>query len=193
MRNLLWVVAIASCGHAAAPEKSGPVPDTTKIRRGDKPLTLLGPTLDVGAALPDFTVYDKELKPVKLSALHKPIVISVVPSIDTKVCESQTHHVEAMAGELPPGTEVYEVSRDLPFAQSRFTDEAQISHVKLLSDYRDRSFGTLMGLEVGESGLLARSIWVIGSDGKIAYRQLVPDQGEEPELDPVIAAIKAAK
>ncbi len=191
VRLSLLVAALASCSHATQ-DKPGPVPDTTKIHRGDKPLTLLGPTLEVGAQLPDFTVYDGTLQPVKLAQLHKPLVISVVPSIDTRVCESQTHHVDAMIDALPPGTEVYTVSRDLPFAQTRFTEEAH-TRVKMASDYRDGSFGKLMGLEVGESGLLARSVWVVGSDGKIAYRQLVDDQGTEPELDPVIAAVKATK
>lgn len=195
VRNLLVWLCCAACSRSASnpPAQAEPIRDTSVIKRGDKPLTLLGPTLDVGAPLPDFTVYDKELKPVKLAAHGKPFVLSVVPSIDTKVCENQTHHLEALAASLPPGTEIWEVSKDLPFAQARFTDEAQISHVKLVSDYRDGSFGKLMGLQVDESGLLARSVWVVGSDGKIAYRQIVADQGEEPDLDPLLAAINATK
>jgi thioredoxin-dependent peroxiredoxin len=159
------------------------------IHRGDKPLTLLGPTLDVGDAAPDVTVVDGKLEPVKLAALKgKIVVLSVVPSIDTHVCETQTHKVDAMIDQMP-GTEVFTVSRDLPFAQTRFSEEAQ-TKIKMVSDYHGGGFGRAFGVEVKESGLLARSIWVIGSDGKIAYRQLVDDQGTEPDYDAMVAAVK---
>jgi len=84
---------------------------------------------------------------------------------------------------------VMTVSRDLPFAQSRFAQDPSIK-TKMMSDYKGGGFGRAFGVEVQESGLLARSVWIIGPDGKIAYRQLVADQGTEPELDPVIAAVK---
>ena len=211
MKHLLLVVLLAACSHAtsesdvvsylkAHPEArativttaEGRTTDTTKIRHGDKPLTLLGPTLDVGDPAPDVTVVDGKLEPVKLSALKgKTVVLSIVPSIDTHVCESQTHHVTAAIEQMPAGVEVFTVSRDLPFAQQRFAEEAQLDkRMKMVSDYKGRELGHAFGVEVQESGLLARSVWVIGPDGRIAYRQLVQDQGTEPDLDPVIAAVK---
>jgi thiol peroxidase len=127
---------------------------------------------------------------VKLAALKgKIVVLSVVPSIDTHVCETQTHKVNAAIDQMPAGTEVFTVSRDLPFAQTRFSEEAQ-TKIKMVSDYHGGGFGRAFGVEVKESGLLARSIWVIGSDGKIAYRQLVDDQGTEPDYDAMVAAVK---
>jgi thioredoxin-dependent peroxiredoxin len=170
----------------------GRTTDATTIRHGDKPLTLIVPTLDVGATAPDVTVVDGNLAPVKLSALKgKTVVLSVVPSIDTRVCENQTLHLSQAMDQLPAGVEVMTVSRDLPFAQSRFAQDPSIK-TKMVSDYKGGDFGRAFGVEVQESGLLARSVWVIGPDGKIAYRQIVPDQGTEPELDPVIAAVKKA-
>jgi thiol peroxidase len=211
MKRLSLVILLAACSHATSEsdvveylrahpatraqlvtKAEGRIPDTTKIHRGDKPLTLIGPTLDVGDAAPDVTVLDGKLEPVKLAALKgKVIVLSVVPSIDTRVCESQTHHVAAAIEQMPAGVEVFTVSRDLPFAQQRFAEEAQLDkRMKMVSDFRGGEFGHAFGAEVQESGLLARSVWVIGPDGKIAYRQLVDDQGTEPDLDPVIAAVK---
>lgn len=205
MKHLLLAVLVASCSHATSESEvvaylkahpdvvtkaEGRTPDTTKIRHGDKPLTLVGPTLDVGAAVPDVTVTDADLKPVKLSAFKgKTVVLSVVPSIDTRVCENQTLHLSQAMDQLPAGVEVMTVSRDLPFAQSRFAQDPSIK-TKMMSDFKGGEFGRAFGVEVQESGLLARSVWVIGADGKIAYRQIVPDQGTEPELDPVIAAVK---
>jgi thiol peroxidase len=90
---------------------------------------------------------------------------------------------------MPAGVEVLTVSRDLPFAQTRFAEEAQ-TKTKMMSDYHGGEFGRAFGLEVQETGLLARSLWVIAPDGKIAYRQLVADQNDEPDLEPMVAAVK---
>jgi len=205
VKHLLLAVSIAGCSHATSEsdvvaylkthpdvvtKAAGRTTDATTIRRGDTPLTLLGPTLDVGAVAPDVTVTDADLKPVKLAAFKgKTVVLSVVPSIDTRVCENQTLHLSQAMDQLPAGVEVMTVSRDLPFAQSRFAQDPSIK-TKMMSDFKGGEFGRAFGVEVQESGLLARSVWIIGPDGKIAYRQIVPDQGTEPELDPVIAAVK---
>ena len=166
--------------------------NTALIKRGSTPLTVVGKTLDVGDPLPDVTLLDGKLAPVSLGAIsreRKVIVLSVVPSIDTRVCESQTHHVNDALGLMPPGVQVFTVSRDLPYAQTRFSEEAVIRH-PLVSDYRGGAFGKAFGLVVKESGLLVRSVWVIGADGKIAYRQIVEDQGTEPDYDALVAAVK---
>lgn len=162
------------------------------INRGGTPLTIVGKTLDVGDALPDVTVAGAKLEPIKLADLEgKIIVLSVVPSIDTRVCESQTHHVSDMIAQMPPGVEVFTISRDLPFAQTRFAEEA-MTKTKFGSDYKERDFGRLFGVDVKETGLLARSVWVVGTDGKIAYREIVANQGTEPNYDALLAAVKKA-
>ena len=87
---------------------------------------------------------------------------------------------------------MWTVSRDLPFAQTRFVEEA-MTKTKMGSDYHGGAFGRAVpGSSVKESGLLARSVWVIGKDGKIVYREIVADQGTEPDYDAMIAAVKHA-
>lgn len=171
--------------------QADPTPENTKlVRRGDSPLTLLGKTLDVGDAMPEVELVDGKLGKVKLGALRgKLIVLSVVPSIDTRVCEIQTHKVSDAIPNLPEGTLVFTVSRDLPFAQTRFAEEA-ITKTQMASDYHGGAFGRAFGIEVKETGLLARSVWVIGTDGKIAYREIVADQGNEPNYEALVAAAK---
>jgi thiol peroxidase len=187
--RLLSVVAFAACSHAAAPADQR-VEEPGLVHRGDKPLTLLGPTLDVGAQMPDVTLSDGKLEPIKLGALRgKVLVLSVVPSIDTVVCENQTHKMSAAIDQMPKGVQVFTVSRDLPFAQTRFAQEAVIK-TTMASDYHGGEFGRAFGLEVKETGLLGRSVWIVGADGKIAYRQIVAEQGQEPDYDDVIAAVK---
>lgn len=188
----LAALAFVSCACStqtstpAAPP--APVERTDVINRGGEPLTLVGKTLDVGDAMPAVTLTDAKLGPIDLGALvGKLVVLSVVPSIDTKVCETQTHRVNDAMTLFPPGTEMMTISRDLPFAQARFADEAIIK-MKMGSDYKGGAFGKAFGLEVKETGLLARSVWVIAPDGKIAYRQLVTDQSTEPDYDALVAA-----
>ncbi len=187
------LAAAAGCARGGdAPAPAAIEEHVGLVHRGDQPLTLLGKTLEVGDAMPAVTVADGNLAPIALAALKgKIVVLSVVPSIDTHVCETQTHKVSAAIEQMPPGVEVYTVSRDLPFAQTRFTEEA-MTKTKMGSDYHGGAFGRAFGLEVKESGLLARSIWVFGRDGRLAYRQLVDDQGTEPDYDAMLAAVAAA-
>ena len=192
----MFLLLAAACGTSSSGDGKATPPARTEhtgvIAREGTPLTLLGPTLDVGDPMPDVTLADGKLEPIKLASLKgKIVVLSVVPSIDTRVCESQTHHVSNMMADLPPNVEVFTVSRDLPFAQTRFAEEA-MTKTKFGSDYKEREFGRAFGLDVKETGLLARSVWVIGTDGKIAYRQLVANQATEPDYDALLAAVKRA-
>jgi thioredoxin-dependent peroxiredoxin len=210
LRHALLIAALAACSHStsetdvveflkARPAESraelvrkaeGRVERTDVIRRSDKPLTLVGPTLDVGDQMPDVSLVDAKLEPVKLAALKgKIIVLSVVPSIDTRVCETQTHKISDAIAQMPPGVEVFTISRDLPFAQTRFAEEAQ-SKTKFASDFHGRELGRGFGVDVKETGLLARSVWVVGRDGKIAYREIVANQGSEPDYEALLAAVK---
>jgi thiol peroxidase len=189
------VLASAACssGGDGKPTVEPARPERTDvIRRGDGPLTLVGKTLEVGDAMPDVILADDKLQPIKLASLKgRVIVLSVVPSIDTRVCEIQTHRVSDSIPELPEGVEVFTVSRDLPYAQTRFKEEAQ-SKTRFGSDFRERDFGRGFGLDVKETGLLARSLWVVGKDGKITYRELVANQGNEPDYAAMIVAAKQA-
>lgn len=194
MRHLLvlGLVAITACAKSADKPAPGPAPVPEQpgaIHRGDDPLTLIGKTLDVGDTVPDVALSDGKLAPYPLAALRgKVVVLSVVPSIDTRVCEMQTHTISDAIPKMPAGVEVITVSRDLPFAQTRFAEEAMTKTV-MASDYNGGAFGLAFGLHVKETGLLARSVWVIGKDGKVAYRELVDDQGMEPDYESLLAAV----
>lgn len=193
MRILACLLFLAACSGKTCPVTEPPPERTDLIKRGTgAPLTLVGKTLEVGDPMPEASLADGKLAPIQLSALKgKVIVLSVVPSIDTRVCETQTHKVSDSMALFPAGTEVFTVSRDLPFAQTRFAEEAIIK-TKMGSDYHGGSFGKAFGLDIKETGLLARSVWVIGPDGKVAYRQIVEDQGTEPDYDALVAAARRA-
>jgi thiol peroxidase len=189
MRALAILLALGLGCSSSAP--APPLERKDLITRGGQPLTLLGRTVEVGQRAPDATLHDTSLAPLQLSAQRgKTVVLSVVPSIDTHVCETQTHKISDAIARMPPGVVVMTISRDLPFAQKRFADEAMTKTV-MASDYRGGDFGKAWGLVVGETGLLARSVWVIDRDGKVVYRELVADQTQEPDYEALIAAVHA--
>ncbi len=160
-----------------------------------KPLTLLGPEVKVGDPAPDFRVVNVEFQPVKFSSFKgKASLISVVPSLDTGVCALQTKRFNDEILNLPSDVAVMTISMDLPFAQKRFCETEKVDRVLVLSDHVWREFGLNYGVLIKDMGLLARSIFVIGKDGRIAYKQIIPELSEHPDYDAAIAAIrKAAK
>lgn len=124
------------------------------------------------------------MKKVDLSLImDKVLIISVVPSIDTKVCEEQTHYLGEHGTNLPAAIERITISRDTPFAQKRFSEAAKLLNVTFLSDYRDGSFGKATGLLIDDSMLLARSVIVVDQKGIVRYIQVVPELSHLPDLE----------
>ncbi len=155
------------------------------------PLTLVGPELKIGDTAPDFTVTDNGLKPVKLSEFKgKTIVISVVPSLDTPVCEIQTKKFNEAASAL--NAKILTISLDLPFAQKRFCEYLKIQNLTVLSDYKDRDFATKYGLLIKELGLLSRAVLVVAPSGKITHFELVKEVTQEPNYQAAIEKVKTA-
>jgi thioredoxin-dependent peroxiredoxin len=112
---------------------------TTKMK--GNPLVLVGPELKPGDSAPDFDVTGNDLAPVKLADTGKGVrIFSVVPSLDTPVCDQQTRRFNEEAAKLG-GIEIFTVSCDLPFAQKRWCGAAGVDKVKTVSDYRNGSFG----------------------------------------------------
>ena len=155
------------------------------------PMTLIGPDVGVGQNAPDFKVVDTGLQPVSLGdSAGKVRLITSVPSIDTPVCDTMTRKFNEEAAKLPDDVVVYTISLDLPFAQKRWCGNAGIEKVKTLSDYQDRSFGLNYGVLIKELKLLARAVFVVGKDGKIAYREIVKEVTAEPDYAAALAAVK---
>lgn len=147
------------------------------------PLTLMGQPLMVGQPMPELRLPDSGLNMVDLNSLKgKVSIISIVPSIDTKVCEKQTHILSEENEGLDQSANLVTVSRDLPFAQGRFAKEAKISNILFLSDYREGSFGKASGLLIKENRLLARAIVVLDKQGIIRHLEVVPDLGKLPQM-----------
>lgn len=155
------------------------------------PFTLLGPALKVGDQAPDFQVVDAGLNPVTLADYRgKTKVVVAVPSLDTPVCDAEARRFNQDAAEFGDSVVILVISLDLPFAQKRRCEAAGIDRVKVLSDYRERSFGLSYGVLVKELMLLSRSIFVVGADDVITYIQHVAEITDEPDYAAVLEAVK---
>jgi thiol peroxidase len=158
-----------------------------------KPLTLIGPQLNVGDKAPDFEVIGQDGTPITLSQFKgKPVLISVTTSLDTGICDAQTRRFNEEAAKLP-NLEILNISMDLPYAHKRFCSTAGIDKVKSGSDHRDASFGRAYGRLIKELRLLARSIFLIDSSGTIRYVEHLPENAAHPNYDAALAAARQAK
>jgi thiol peroxidase len=146
---------------------------------------LIGTPIRVGKRLPSSRVVDAEtLQETDLSKIKgKVLFISIVPSIDTKVCEEQTHYLGEEGDKLPSNVMRITISRDLPFAQKRFAREARLEDVAYFSDYKSADFGKSTGLLVDDLMLLARSVIVVDSEGIVRYIQVVPEMTHLPDME----------
>ena len=156
-------------------------------------MTLLGESLKVGQNAPEFNLhyYEGGLKSLTLDDLKgKPSLVSVVPSLDTKVCAIQTQRFQQDLADLGGQINALTVSLDLPFAQGRFCGENEIT-MSTASDYQDRSLGLHWGLLIDELKLLARAVVVLDSDGKVVHVEVVPEVASEPDYDAALTALKS--
>jgi len=157
------------------------------------PLTLAGEAVQAGQPAPEFTLhfYADGLKTITKADLQgKPSIISVVPSLDTPVCQVQTKRFNQDLGALGDKINAVTVSLDLPFAMNRFCGAEDIKTMRVGSDYQDRSFGNNWGMLIEELKLLARGVFVLDASGKVVHAETVPEVTEEPNYDAALAALK---
>ncbi|TWT08445.1 thiol peroxidase [Planococcus sp. CPCC 101016] len=155
------------------------------------PVTLPNKEVKIGDQAPDFTVLANDLKPVTLQDTAGLIrLVSVVPSLDTGVCSDQTKRFSDEAASLGDNVAVLTISADLPFAQKRWTEINKVDAITALSDHRDLSFGEAYGVTMQELRLLARSIFVIDKNDKIAYVEYVPEGTDHPDYEKALKAVK---
>lgn len=154
------------------------------------PLTLVGPELKAGDKAPDFELIDKTLQPVNLGE-GTVRIFSVIPSLDTPVCDAQTKRFNDEATKLP-NVEILTVSMDLPFAQGRWCNAFGVDKVKMLSDHKTGSFGTAYGTLIKELRIESRAIFVVDKDNVIRHAEYVKEVADHPNYEAALEAAKAA-
>jgi thiol peroxidase len=159
------------------------------------PLTLAGNEIKAGQQAPDFKLHffdsAKGMQTITLGDLKgKPTILSVVPSLDTPVCQTQTKKFNEELGKLGDKINALTVSLDLPFAQNRFCGAENIKNIRSASDYQDRNFGQNWGMLIEELKILARGTFVLDPSGKVVHAELVKEVTQEPNYQAALEALK---
>jgi len=195
--SLLGPLGLAGCmgaGHESeflyknitVAEGSAVAGDGHNILFKGSPLALSGNGIKVGDQLRNVRLAQTDLSSINIAETAgkgKVRIISVVPSLDTKVCEQQTHHLSEKNKGLDKMVELITISIDTPFAQKRFSEEAKIHNVTFLSDYRNADFGKAYGLFLQDPHILARAIMVVDPHNTVRYLQITPDLAQLPDMD----------
>jgi len=182
---LIFMVSGCATPSAKVPVDIGSAQPGDQVTSRGKPVKLLGSPITVGKPLPSVELVDAiNMNGVDLSKERGSVLLlSIVPSIDTRVCEAQTHYLGEQGNVLPKGVKRITISRDTPFAQKRFAKEAKLLNIEYLSDYKQGDFGRSTGLLVEGSMLLARSVVLVDKKGIVRYIQVVPEMSHLPDLD----------
>ena len=155
------------------------------------PFTLIGPELKAGDKAPDFEVVDTGMQSVNLAkTAGKVRIFSVVPSLDTPVCDMQTKRFNDEAVKLK-NIEIYTISMDLPFAQKRWCGAFGVDHIKMVSDHKSGSFGEHYGTLIKELRIESRAIFVLDKDGVVRHAEYVKEVGDHPNYDAALSVAKS--
>lgn len=192
--GLIFSMMLTSCGikqtkPVFSSESTDPGSQVTK--KGVR-FSLKGEPIKIDHMFPDTKLIDSDtMAAINLNDFKGNVLfISIVPSIDTKVCEIQTHYLGEEGDKLPENVKRITVSRDTPFAQARFAREADLEDIIYLSDYKDGSFGRSVGLLINDLMLLARSVVLVDKSGTVKYIQVVPEITNLPDMEKAFTKAK---
>ena len=166
------------------------------FKLGENFVTLIGDEVKVGDMAPEFTAAAQNWAPVNpvADSKGKVIILSAVPSLETDVCDRETRRFNEEASKLSDNDEiiVYAISTDFPMTQKRWCGAAGIENVEVVSDVLNAEMGEKYGILIKERRYLRRSVFIVGRDGKLTYVNYLPQLGQEPDYNEVIAAAKQA-
>lgn len=183
----VFMMLLLGCGQTRPdiPVDEGSVEPGSTVARKGKPFKLLGTPIAVGDTLPSVQLRDATtMEKVDLSTMRGSILfLSIVPSLDTPVCDAQTHYLGEEGDKLPQQIKRITISRDTPFAQKRFAKEAKLTDLQYLSDHGEAAFGRSTGLLIDDLMLLSRSVILVDKEGTVRYIQVVPDFTHLPDME----------
>lgn len=160
--------------------------------KGDTSFDVSGNVVNVGDKATDVTLADGLVTTFNLlgDTAGKVRLVSVVPSIDTGICDAQTRRMNEEAASLGDAVAIITVSADLPMAQGRWCGAAGVEGVKMLSDHAEMAFGAAYGTKIDQLRLDARAIFIIDADDTVRYVEYVPEIAQHPDYDAALAAMK---
>lgn len=165
---------------------------TTVTFKGEE-VTLNSKGLKIGMDAPVFTAVNKDFREVTVGGKQDHIqVIAFIPSFDTDTCKLETMAFNSKVAEMK-NVVVTVISKDLPFALGRFMHANKIKNIITLSDYKDANnvlrYGATISAPVFLEGFFGRVVYVVDTDGKVAYKEVVPEISNEPNYGNIIKAV----
>ena len=157
------------------------------------PLTLVGKQLKVGDTAPDAELTANDFSPVRLSSYAgKTRLINVVYSLETSICDAQTHKFNEEATKLGGDVVVLTISADLPFTQKRWCGASGLENVITLSDHRDMAFANAYGVHIKERRLTSRAVFLVDRQNIVRYVEYLPEVAMHPNYDAALQALRLA-
>lgn len=203
MRSQMIAATIFSAALLAAPAlaQQGKIPhssdsikatgDGNNVGIRGRSIELAGTSLKLGDKLPSATLVKTDMGTLDIAENGGKVrILNIVPSLDTTVCDAQTHELAETNEGLDARVQMVTISVDLPFAQRRYTTSGEFKNVTFLSDYRGNAFGKNTGLLQKQSMLLARAVLVVDKDNVIRHMQVMPDMSLLPDMQ---TAFKVAR
>ena len=158
--------------------------------KGNK-VTVSGREVCVGDGVPDFKLTGNDMGDVDINSFQgKVLVVASIPSVDTPVCAVETKRFNEELSNLSDDVAVLTVSRDLPFALSRWCGAEGVDRVVTASDFKYRTFGEAFGVELPDIGILARAVFVVDKEGKVQHGEYVSEVGEEPNYEAALNKVR---
>jgi len=152
--------------------------------------TIKSDVLKVGKVIPNAQLSRFGKPSMEIDDLKGKIkIISIVPKLNTPVCDKQTHQFSEKNGGLDRIVDIITISTNTAKGQEIFAKKANISNLIFLSDNPDFNFGKNTGLLMDGMGMLMRTVLVVDEKNIIRYVDFVPGGG----LPDITSALKAAK
>jgi thiol peroxidase len=159
---------------------------------GSREFPVVGDMLTIGAQAPDFKLTANNWTSKTLSDYTGKVkILSIVPSLDTRVCSAQTHRFNQEASSFGQDIVVLTVSADLPYAQRRWCGAEGVDRVETLSDHMDMNFSTAYGVNVADMRICQRAAFVVDQNNIVQYAEYVPVIGNEIDFAAVLSKAKA--
>lgn len=167
----------------------------TSVTFKGEEVTLNSKGLKIGDTAPVFMAVNKDFMEVRVGGVKDKVqVIAFVPSFDTGICKLETIAFNEKISKMK-NVEVTLVSKDLPFTIGRFCNDNKITNVNTVSDYKDANhalrYGTTISSPAFLEGFFGRVVYVVNTDGKITYKEVVGEITDEPNYEKVIKAVNS--
>lgn len=165
----------------------------TKITLKGNPIKTIGELPKIGKKAPGFKLVKNDLSIAELKDFKgSKLLLNITPSLDTGVCAASLRKFNEAAAKVENVT-IINISRDLPFAQTRFCGAEGIDKAITLSDFNTGKFGKKYGVTIKTGpleGLHSRAVVVIDEKGKVVYTEQVPEITQEPNYEAALEALK---